>query len=135
MLALLASMMMFGFNPSVLTVPVVYAQEIDAKSWTVDELKSLATDKAKEHNLNVEHFMKVIECESGWNPSTTGDNETSFGLAQLHYPTRDWGIATSSAYDPRISLEIMASAWQRNEYARWSCWRMYYGTSLAILPN
>lgn len=74
MLALLVSMMMFGYDPSVLTVPVVFAQE---KEWTVDEMKSLATKKAKAHHLNVARFLKVIECESNWDRFAVGDNDRS----------------------------------------------------------
>lgn len=93
---------------------------------TVVELKALATKIAVAHGLNVTHFLKTIGCESSWNAEAIGDDGTSFGLAQLHYPVRDWGINIEQAKTPEIALEIMASAWDRGEQGRWSCWKMFY---------
>lgn len=124
MLAFLVSLMMTSTSPSVLSVPVVSTTLQSTKTeLTIDKLKSLATEKAEEHGLNVQKFLDVINCESQWDRYAVGDHGTSFGLAQLHYPTRDWGIATSTAYEPDVALEIMASAWARGEASRWSCWK------------
>ncbi len=104
----------------------------EAATLSIPELKTIATDIAIAHGLNVDHFLGTIGCESQWDIYAKGDfatstGYTSFGLAQLHYPTRDWGIATSTAYEPRTALEMMASAWDRKEQARWTCWRKMYG--------
>lgn len=120
MLALIVSIMMLGFNPAVLTVPV------ETAPLTQTELIAIATDEAKSHHLNVEHFLKTIECESAWDVNAVGDRGTSIGLAQLHFPG-NWEISTSSAKDPYIALSIMAQAWEDNRYAEWSCWRNLFG--------
>lgn len=127
------------FNPSILSVPSVPV----VHQLTTDDLKQLAVETAKAHGLNVSHFLAVINMESGWNIYATGDypdgkgnfvteanaplgsKPTSFGLSQLHYPSRDWGISTSTAYDPKASLEIMATSWENGEAYRWSAWNYY----------
>ena len=127
MLAFLISLMLASTTPSsILTIPIVHAEEL-TKEWTVIEMQTLAEDIARKHGLNVYRFKKTIECESQWNRFAVGDQGRSHGLAQFYYPTRDWGIATSSAYDPEIALEIMASAWRRGEHRRWVCWSLLFG--------
>ena len=89
--------------------------------------QEIAVKVAKEHGLNVDHFLAVVSCESNWNPQAVGDNGTSFGLAQLHNPETDWGLTVKQAEDPETALETMATAWQNNQYQRWSCWNQLYG--------
>lgn len=113
------------------TISIIDVPQAKAAELSVNDLKSMATDVAIEHGLNVIHFIKTITCESGWDIYAKGDlatttGYTSFGLVQLHNPNSDWGIATSTAYKPATALEIMASAWDRGEQWRWSCWRKYY---------
>ena len=122
-LALLLSLTLSVSDPSRLTVPIAHAEE---RAWTVDEMKTLATTIAKDHGLNVHRFLKTIECESRWDRFAVGDNGLSHGLAQFYHPTRDWGMATSSAYEPEIALEMMATAWEKNEAYRWTCWRVLF---------
>ena len=129
MLAWLVGLMMASTSPAILTIPVVHAEEIDNSTYT---LQQYATDKAKENHLNVKKFMATIDCESKWNPYAEGDlvrgKPTSFGLVQLRYPGR-WGISTSSAYNPRLSIDIMTKAWKENKYKEWSCWWIVGGLS------
>lgn len=108
-------------NPAILSVPVAVAAPL-----TKEDLIVLASTTARAYGLNVDHFIKTIGCESQWNPEAVGDNGTSFGLAQLHYPSRDWGIATSSAFDPYTAIQIMAKAWQQGFATRWSCYNILY---------
>ncbi len=103
----------------------------NAVPTTKSALQALAKEAAIKHGLNVSRFLAVIECESSWDTNAKGDyrkgEPTSFGLAQLHYPTRDWGIATSSAYVPEIALTLMAEAWVKNKQHKWSCYNILYG--------
>lgn len=139
---LLPFLIFLMYDPSVLTV---HAQEIPVQSTTT--LQSLATSIAKKHGLNVEHFLKVIGCESGWDTHAKGDypdgkggftkkdlapkgsEPTSFGLAQLHYPVEKWGVSVEDAENPAIALEQMALSWEHDEAWRWSCWTALYGSS------
>lgn len=135
---LLVLLLATNYDSSKLTAPDLFAdankKDVDSisapvdtkvtqKTWTIPEMQELATEKAQAHGLNVAKFLDVINCESGWDPNIIGDHGTSFGLAQLHYPTKDWGIATTTATDPEVALEIMASAWDRGQASRWSCWK------------
>lgn len=98
-----------------------------AAPLTIEDVQDYASFAAKEHGLNVKHFLGTIECESHWDFEAVGDDGTSFGIAQLHYPSRDWGIATSSAFNPKLSIDIMADSWSKGEARRWSCWKALYG--------
>lgn len=104
---------------------------VHAAELTTQDLKVMATDIATRHNLNVDHFLKTVECESSWSIYAKGDYingvPTSFGLVQLHYPTAYWGIPTSTAYKPATALEIMATAWDKGQHRKWSCWVKLYG--------
>lgn len=111
-----------------LTLLSAQIHQAEAAELSKDDLVAYATEVAEEHNLNVPHFLAVISCESRWDTHAKGDYvngvPTSFGLAQLHYPQRDWGISIEQAQQPRLAMEIMAKAWERNEYRRWSCWSL-----------
>lgn len=113
---ILAVLFSVNLTPSVLTVPVETPQD-------------MAVRIATEHHLSVKRFLKVIDCESKWDTTAVGDHGTSFGLVQLHNVKRDWGLTKEDAFDPETALETMASAWDRNEQSRWSCWNLYYGDS------
>lgn len=117
---------------------------IQASEFTKDELKTIAVGIAHEHGLNVDKFLKTIECESGWDAVAEGDypdgkggfttkakapkgsKPTSFGLVQLHYPERDWGVTIAQAKEPIRALQIMANAWDKYGVAgapKWTCYR------------
>lgn len=117
-----------SFNPSVLTADLTTVQE---HATTTQDLIALASSTSKKYGLNTTRFLKVIERESGWEICAKGDYvngvPTSYGLAQLHYPQKDWGVSKEEACDPYIALEIMAKAWTRGEQMRWSAWRELYG--------
>lgn len=123
MLALLLAMTLTGFDPSVLTVPI--------ETVPIENPKEIAVRIATSYHLNVDKFLAVINCESEWNTTAKGDyrngKPTSFGLAQLHNPKRDWGITIEQAYVPEIALTLMAKAWNKGEAWRWSCWKAIYG--------
>lgn len=89
--------------------------------------EQLAQAIAHEYGLNEALFVKVVKCESHFDENAIGDHGTSFGIAQLHNPYSDWGIATTVALDPVASLHIMAKAWVRGEQGRWSCYKLSTG--------
>ena len=122
-LALVGFLLSMSFDPTVLTVDLSIAPEPHAS--TTQEVAEYVAEK---HHLNVYRFLKTIECESKWDTHAIGDHGTSFGLAQLHYPMRDWGVTKEDAQVPEIALEIMAKAWERGEQRRWSCWTSLFGS-------
>ena len=124
LLAFLISFWMTATDPSVLTVPVVHAEEIDYSTTT---LRIYAKKMAIEHNLNVTHFIKTIQCESNFKYDALGDMGTSIGIAQFRYPER-WGLSTTTAYDPYISIDKMAQAWDDGLEWHWSCYNKLYGS-------
>ena len=103
--------------------PVVAPVE---REYTKQEMVALATQIALKNDLNAEKFIAVIGCESNWNTHAVGDNGTSFGLAQLHHPIRDWGVTREEAQDPGIALRVMAKAWTRGQQSKWTCYNNLY---------
>lgn len=113
MTALLGVLFLIGFHLDTSTV--------HASDFSRDDLKVLATGIATAHGLNVSSFLSTIECESHWDSKAVGDHNTSFGIAQLHNPQRDWGITKEQAFEPLRALEIMATAWENHQERKWSC--------------
>lgn len=129
-------------DQSVLTIPKVEATQ---KTWTPEEVRSLATSVAKEYGLKTQKFIDTIQCESNWDVYAEGDylnndgsyvtkknaqegaEPTSFGVAQWHPTahadkTDPFYITKEQALDPVYSLNLMAKAWDENHANWWSCW-------------
>lgn len=142
-LLLVLSMTLGLQNLSVLDLPK--AQIItEVHRYSQLSVRQIAIEKAKKYNLNQKLFLNTIKCESDFIATSTGDypdgkgnfvpeylapkgaEPTSFGVAQLHFPERDWGISTSTAENPEVALEIMAKAWSKGQENKWSCWRQLY---------
>ena len=126
MMAALLAMMMSGFDPSILTIPIVHAEE---KVWTQDMVKELARNTAKEHGLNVQKFLKTLNCENQFRAKGQsehvykGEREDSWGSAQINLywnPT----ISREQAEDPEFAIKFMAEQWSKGNAKLWTCWRM-----------
>lgn len=105
---------------------VLYAPLAHAGELTTDDLKTIATHVAVDHNLNVEHFLKTIDCESHWNPRAVGDGGLSHGLVQIYRPAHT-DISVAEADDPFFALTWMAVQWENNKAYMWTCWRELVG--------
>ena len=115
---------------SLLGILMLIGQRLDtsvvhSSDFSKDELKTLAVGIAHSNELDVSQFLKVIECESGWNPKAKGDfvdgKPTSFGLVQLRFPERDWGLTKKETMQPLIAMETMAKAWKDGKQKKWTC--------------
>lgn len=108
-----------------LTIPIPVEAAITQQSSLVDG----ATAIAKSRGLNVDHFLKVVGCESGWDPSIQSGyigpkgREDSWGLVQINLPSHK-DITKDQALDPVFSLRYMANEWSRDRYRQWSCYGM-----------
>lgn len=91
-----------------------------------------AKEVALSHNLNADHFVKVIECETmhSWDPfiqstypnERDGGRELSFGLVQIHLPDHK-NVSKEQAQDPEFAFEFMADYWDQGQENQWSCYR------------
>ncbi len=109
---------------SALILSVLFAIPAHAATLNVDELKTLATAEAVDHNLNVNHFLATIGCESGFVADDVGDNGTSFGIVQIHLIAHP-DISKSDALNPYFALHWMAEQWSNNNAKIWTCYRQY----------
>lgn len=117
MLPFWVTVAMFTAASPVLSVPIVQASPL-----TTQDLQVLATDIAVYHHLNVDHFIKTINCESGFDPDIVGDQGHSFGIAQIFLPAHK-DITKEQALDPTWALQWMGEQWENDNAKIWSCWR------------
>ncbi len=104
---------------------LVYAATITPREIVAPNLVALASSTAEKYHLNTEHFLKVINCESGFNPNIRGDNGLARGIAQIrsdYHPD----ISDAQADDPRWALNWMAQEWAADRAYEWRCWKIYY---------
>src|SRR5690242_5237369 len=100
-------------NPAILSPVLVQHAEAASITFSTSTLQAFASSTAAAAGLDPVRFQAVINCESGWNPDAIGDDGTSIGIAQVHYPSRDWRISTSTALNPFQAISVMADAWGR----------------------
>jgi soluble lytic murein transglycosylase-like protein len=55
--------------------------------YSISNLQELANHVAGQYGIPTSIFSAQINQESGWNPSSVGDNGTSFGLGQINVPS------------------------------------------------
>jgi len=71
-------------------------------SYSTEQLKEIARQKARDFGVNEDIFLRVIQKESRWNPDATSEAGAK-GLGQL-MPDTAKGLGVSNPYDPIQSL-------------------------------
>lgn len=71
-------------------------------SYTSDQLKQIARQKARDFGINENIFLQLIQKESGWNPQARSEAGAQ-GLGQLMPPTAR-GLGVSNPLDPVQNL-------------------------------
>lgn len=71
-------------------------------SYTSEQLKEIARQKARTYGVNEDIFLRLVEAESGWNPRAKS-GAGAMGLVQL-MPGTAQGLGVSNPYDPVQSL-------------------------------
>lgn len=71
-------------------------------SYTTEELKQIARQKARDFGVNEDIFLRLIQKESSWNPKATS-RAGAQGLVQL-MPGTARGLGVSNPYDPVQSI-------------------------------
>ena len=98
---------------------------------TPDQIKDYAIYQAQNNQLDVTTILKVIDCESRFNPQAIGDHGTSIGVAQIHLPAHP-DITLEQAMDPIWSINWMID-WitainpqthRQNGFGIWSCYSL-----------
>ncbi len=107
--------------------PIAYASVLPANP-TKDELKVYAAQVAQIYGINPTQFVRVIECESGFERYALGDNLQSFGLVQMYRPwAKNPAVAIADANNPAFALNWMAQMWVNKQQGQWTCYRTLYG--------
>lgn len=105
---------------------VVYAKEWDyireVKPCEVS-IQSCIEEKAKQYNVSSFTMGKVIFCESSFKENAVGDNNTSFGLSQIHLPAHP-NITKEEAFDREFAIEFMAKEMSEGRAWKWSCYKI-----------
>jgi hypothetical protein len=71
-------------------------------SYTSEQLKEIARQKARDFGVNEDIFLRLVSAESGWNPKAKSSAGAA-GLVQL-MPGTAQGLGVSNPYDPVQSL-------------------------------
>lgn len=71
-------------------------------SYTSEQLKEIARQKARTYGVNEDIFLRLVGAESGWNPRAKS-GAGAMGLVQL-MPGTAQGLGVSDPYDPVQSL-------------------------------
>jgi hypothetical protein len=71
-------------------------------SYTSEQLKEIARQKARDFGVNEDIFLRLVGAESGWNPRAKS-SAGAMGLVQL-MPGTAQGLGVSDPYDPVQSL-------------------------------
>lgn len=71
-------------------------------SYTSEQLKEIARQKARDFGVNEDIFLRLVQKESGWNPRAKS-GAGAMGLVQL-MPGTAQGLGVSNPYDPVQSL-------------------------------
>jgi soluble lytic murein transglycosylase-like protein len=107
-------------------LPIVQAAEIPQQK----EIFLLIDQYAKKYSVDPSEMRAVINCESGFDPSTqsmvpapSGPNgrEDSWGLAQIHLPAHS-DISRAQAVDPDFALNFMAYNFSVGNKSIWTCY-------------
>jgi len=118
--------------------PLSHIEQLNADVYGVElTIREYAKSVALDHGLNVEKFLEVIHCESGWqadvqsrhrytkdNPEwgvLAGDQELSFGIVQIHLPSHPT-ITKEQAKNPQWAINWMADRWVEGKQSWWSCY-------------
>lgn len=71
-------------------------------SYTRQQLEEIARQKAREHGVREDVFLRLVNAESSWNPKAKS-RSGAMGLVQL-MPGTAKGLGVSNPYDPIQSL-------------------------------
>lgn len=70
-------------------------------------------------------ILETIRCESGFDPTATGDHGNSHGLVQIHHPS--WPeIPVENAENPVYAVNFIVNEFRVNNKKIWTCWRKHY---------
>lgn len=109
-------------STGVSSISQVIQQPVHTEWLLTETLKTYATTKAVEANINVDGFLATIQCESKFDPLAVGDGGTSYGIVQLHLPAHP-DISKEMALDPFFSLAWAAEQFAQGRAWMWTCWK------------
>lgn len=78
--------------------------EATATISSKDEIVAIITQSALKYGVDPEFALKVVNCESGFNPQIIGDGGQSRGLWQIHRPSHPL-VSDEVVFDPVMSTE------------------------------
>jgi len=98
----------------------------EAPLSTKQEMVAYASKEAQKAKISPTEVLGTIECESGWNPTATGDRGRSHGLAQIFSPAHP-NVSLAQAEDPKWSIDFMVKSFEEGHASMWTCHRELYG--------
>lgn len=112
--------------PTVVIKPTQEGLSVNAgENPTIGEIKQRIADLSQKYGLDYEQLSSVIQCESQFKTSATGDKGLAFGIAQFHLATFN-GFCKGDYYNTFDQLECMAYMFSINQAKHWSCFNRLY---------
>lgn len=111
-----------------LSQPVLAASSA-SPAQTKKQVMEQVAQVAQRYHLDVDLFLDVINCESGFRHSRVyGDSGKAYGISQFHKPTflmfvKEAGFSDFDYYDMDDQLDLMAWSWHQGYQSHWSCYK------------
>lgn len=97
-------------------------REVVISLSTREEMEAYIIREYPEYSTDM---IRVINCESNFNPSIGGDlrenGYTSWGLSQIHLPAHQ-NVSKEQATDPLFAIRFMGEAFEKGKQEMWSCY-------------
>lgn len=113
-------------NPLTVITPEPISRSLDIQTPT--EISEIVAAAARRHGVDVAFALRIVWCESRFDPNAVGDHGAAVGAWQFHLPTwaanaRRLGIEGDFRRDPYLSSEVASWMLARGQAHQWTCAR------------
>ncbi len=109
-------------------VPIERPTVAYASTWDRDTILDNIKTKSQIYGVDFPDMVATLDCESHLNPKAIGDNNRSFGLAQIFLPAHP-EVTKEMAQDPEFAITFTAKEFAKNNQKIWTCWRQLHPNS------
>lgn len=102
------------------TTPAL-AQTLPPVVYSTTTAVDIITAYAAHYGIPAQPLIDTLYCESDFNPDAVGDNDTSFGVAQIHLPAHP-EITKAEALDPLWAINWAAAQFAAGREHEWTCY-------------
>lgn len=105
---------------------VALADSIAPLQYSTTTASVIISAYAIHYGITARPLIDTLKCESGFNDTAVGDNNSSFGVAQIHLPAHP-DITKEEALNPFFSIDWAAREFAAGRANEWTCYRNLQG--------